>query len=447
MFRIIILMISILKLFSYDKTYFEFYKSNYFMQEENNIYIPYRLKISTNGDLTMSAPRYYTNDLYRDASYEPLIVVRAGKNNQEGFIKEGQILYSVMGYTIDYDNNYYILDQGIIDKNDHTTKSDSKVLVTDSSGKKISTYEFSGLDLKNSLLTDIVVDHDGKYIYITDSGNLKNKNSTPGLIVIKIDGEKYKVYKVLNNHESFLPDKEFENIIYNTGNDIYDYFSEATGVNNIQISCNDETIYYSSIKSKKIYSVYTKDILNAIEKYETSNNKNDLDDITVKSTDRKFLSNNFIVSSKNNFFMINSESKSDVEVSFNPEKDLSRYDQERNSQIKSKVNSFRLPLSLDINGGTLYLLDVNTTDRGKIIYSIYTAKLKTDELDNNVGCTVFIFKIYGSVIFLFIWVFIILAIAVVLVIANSGNKIEQSNLRKEREKQEEINELNNKLNE
>jgi hypothetical protein len=40
-----------------------------------------------------------------------------------------------------------------------------------------------------------------------------------------------------------------------------------------------------------------------------------------------------------------------------------------------------------------------------------------------------------------------LVIAIILVIANSGNKIEQSNLRKEREKQEEINELNNGLNE
>ncbi len=116
--------------------------------------------------------------------------------------------------------------------------------------------------------------------------------------------------------------------------------------------------------------------------------------------------------------------------------------------VKKKNNSFLLPLSLDINGGTLYLLDANTNyNDGKIGYSIYTAKLNTDELDNNVRCTVFIFKIYGSVIFLFIWVFIILAIAVVLVIANSGNKIEQSNLRKEREKQEEINELNNGLNE
>ena len=87
---------------------------------------------------------------------------------------------------------------------------------------------------------------------------------------------------------------------------------------------------------------------------------------------------------------------------FISEKDLSKYNKETNSQIK-KNNSFLLPLSLDINGGTLYLLDANTNyNDGKIGYSIYTAKLKTDELDNNVGYTVFIFKIYGSVIFLFI---------------------------------------------
>ena len=116
--------------------------------------------------------------------------------------------------------------------------------------------------------------------------------------------------------------------------------------------------------------------------------------------------------------------------------------------VKKKNNSFLLPLSLDINGGTLYLLDANTNyNDGKIGYSIYTAKLKTDELDNNVRCTVFIFKIYGSVNFLVIWFFIIFVIAIILVIANSGNKIEQSNLRKEREKQEEINELNKTLNE
>ena len=62
---------------------------------------------------------------------------------------------------------------------------------------------------------------------------------------------------------------------------------------------------------------------------------------------------------------------------FNSEKDLSKYDKKTNSQKKN--NSFLLPLSLDINGGTLYLLDANTNyNDGKIGYSIYTAKLKTD---------------------------------------------------------------------
>ena len=63
---------------------------------------------------------------------------------------------------------------------------------------------------------------------------------------------------------------------------------------------------------------------------------------------------------------------------FNSEKDLSKYDKETNSQIK-KNNSFLLPLSSDIDGSTLYLLDANTNyNDGKIGYSIYTAKLKTD---------------------------------------------------------------------
>ena len=47
---------------------------------------------------------------------------------------------------------------------------------------------------------------------------------------------------------------------------IKDFFNNAIGVNNIQISCNDETIYYSSLKSNKIYSVSTKDILDEIGK-------------------------------------------------------------------------------------------------------------------------------------------------------------------------------------
>ena len=95
-----------------------------------------------------------------------------------------------MGYTIDYDNNYYVLNQGKINKNCNTTK---KIL-------------------------------------------LNNISSIPGLIVIKINEKDTKIYKVLNNHISFYEDKDFEKKIYNTGKDIYNYFGEVAKVNSIQIS-------------------------------------------------------------------------------------------------------------------------------------------------------------------------------------------------------------------
>ena len=62
--------------------------------------------------------------------------------------------------------------------------------------------------------------------------------------------------------------KILKKYIYHWKKDIYNYFGEVTRVNSIQISCNDETIYYSSTKSNYIYSAYTKDILKAIENFE-----------------------------------------------------------------------------------------------------------------------------------------------------------------------------------
>ena len=67
-------------------------------------------------------------------------------------------------------------------------------------------------------------------------------------------------------------------------------------------------------------------------------------------------------------------------------------------------------------------------------------------MNNNIGCSVFIFKLYGGVIFLLIWFFIILFIVILLIIINSGTKLEQSNLMKEIAEAAEINELNRELN-
>ena len=163
----------------------------------------------------------------------------------------------------------------------------------------------------------------------------------------------------------------------------------------------------------------------------------------MNSVDRKFKSDNFIISSKENIFMTNPDSKS-IDVFFYINKDLSSYNSDLNSKIKINDNNI-FPYSLEIHDGNLYILS-NYLDTNYINGTIYQAELKKDKLNSNVGCTVFIFKAYNEVIFLLIWFCVILCVAILLIIVNSEIKLEKSNLMKEIEKEEEINELNGELN-
>ena len=114
---------------------------------------------------------------------------------------------------------------------------------------------------------------------------------------------------------------------------------------------------------------------------------------------------------------------------------------------KLEVYSIKInkPCSLDIYDGKLYLL-VNDKN-GKNLPNIYYAELKKDELNSNIGCTVFFFKADIFVIILFALFLIILVISIILIIEKSGSKLEKSNLIQQKEKEEAINELNRELNE
>ena len=174
----------------------------------------------------------------------------------------------------------------------------------------------------------------------------------------------------------------------------------------------------------------------------------DLKDIKVNSANKTFISENYIISSKNNIFMTNSETKS-VDISFYVDGDLSYFNPSLNSKIKTNdnKNNYNLQYSLDINEDNLYLL-TNSFDNEYNLKncSIYKAKLKTDELNNNKGCSIFIFKLSGGIIFLLIWFFIILCVVILIIIMNSGTDLEQTHLLKEMAKEAEINELNRELN-
>ena len=421
-----------IKIYSYNKTSLQY---NFSLELNKRNFIPYRLKFSSGKNISLSIPNLYDlkgSRINNGIGKSFLLFDNKGKEITS-FLKDYTI-NSVMGYTLNKDK-YYILDQGKIFENKTIEKNSPKIIVCNTNGQDVKNYTFEGIPLDNHILTDIAVDHQGKYAYIIDSGNLKLGNVyEPGIIVVDLLSDKKKFYKVLNNHKSFIG---FESQQSKTNIDIYDFI----GIDNIQISCDDETIYYSSSKKKELYSVSTKDILKAIEKYKNSNNNYEVlqDKFEVNTVALNFKIKNFILSSKGNIFMINSDSKN-VEVSFNLNSNLPSHNFEFDSKINLKDNiKLNQPCSLDIYNGTLYLLDNSSNS-----LNIYFTDLKKDEYNSNMGCTIFFFKIDFSVIFLFVWFLIILVFAILIIIEKSWLQIENSN---PMENEKEIKELNRKLNE
>ena len=456
MFRIILFLFPLIKILTYNNAKFQQYVN--ILTPNLGEYMPYRFQFSSDGNITISLPSVYENynDAFvRDYTANPAFRMLEKNNSSPQKLENLPIIYSVMGFSMDKDNKLYILDQGIIiSSNNSVIDNSSKIVVytlnQTNSDKVNKTYNFDGINLTNSLLTDIAVEHSGAYAYIVDSGNLNNNDSIPGIIVVNL--EKNKVYKILNNHTSFKPPKDENKLNTNKKQRILDYFQNAIGVNCIQISCNDETIYYSSIKNTKIFSVSTSDIKKAIKNYENdkSTNKNDiLNNIKVNSADIGFKPENFVISSKNNIFALNSE-LGNVEVSFSIDKDLSSYNRELNTKIKLNEESLNKAFCLTVCNGSLYVLEnflEDGDDAGNDKAIIYKAEIKNDELNSNIGCSVFIFKISGGNIFIFVYFFLVLVLTIIIIIANSGDALEKSKVKKDKEKEANIDELNKNLNE
>ena len=488
--QIILFLICFIKINSYDQKKLDVYYS----WDEVSVWlfgiertcpncIPYRMKVANNGSIVMSIPRIYNsfnnneNDIFTTfivlkTDFEPYyfynwpsdyIIVPELRSNYK--------IYSVMGFVIDDINerhSYYLLDQGMIFSDNNTiAENTAKLVKVSDKGVVTRTYYFNGSEYTNSLLTDVVIDHSHKYAYITDSGNLLNNQSIPKIIVLNLENNK--IYKVLNNHESFKPDENITITYSENGNKVYDYFTNITGVNSIQLSCDGGTLFYSSLKSKNIYSVSTKDILNAIENYEVAKNENYLNDIKVNSANKNFISESILASSKNNLFMINNE-KRNIEISYAVENKLTHFKNNDYSEITSGKFQVNWPSSLDIYDGSLYLLDnhfyhKNDTENNSFIYNfgnendtenetigkfvIYKTELKNDELSYKKGCTIYSFKLNMYSCFLMIWFTIILIIIIILINANERKENNKKKKKLEQKKQNEENEkeLNRKLNE
>ena len=429
-----------------------------------------KLKVSPNNTISMCLARIYNyeiiseNDikatfgiLRTEIDTEHYWIAFPGENvvakNREDYLEFR--IFSVMGFDIDDKENYYLLDQGIILQNNNTImENTSKLVIFSQYGEKKKVYYFNYSDFTTSFLTDIVVDQDKKYAYITDSGNLLNNQSIPRLIVI--DLKKDKIYRILKNNTEFEPDENLE-IIYSPDNELANYFTNVTGLNNIQITCDGKMIYFTSSKNSKLYKVLTKDIKNGIKKYEDLKDEKYLNNIKLESINKGIISQSFLISSKNNIFMGNGENGA-VRILYSLDDNLKKFNFDDYKEINSEKFVINSPGSISVSGGKLYVLDNhlydrnisqdnNTSNETVKKYVIYYTNLLADEISSIEGCTIYSFNL--SIISAFIGgIFImVIIIAIFLMILNREKSMNNLNNDKKNENEENVNELNRRLNE
>ena len=432
----------------------------------------YKLKVSPNNTVSMCLPRIYDYEhIMRNeirATFATLKTELEYDHYWNAFPEENVVardradylqfrIFSVMGFDIDDNENYYLLDQGVIlPENNTIMENTSKLVIFSQYGERKKVYYFNYSDFTTSFLTDIVVDQDKKYAYITDSGNLLNNQSIPRLIVI--DLKKDKIYRILKNNTEFEPDENLE-IIYSPDNELANYFTNVTGLNNIQITCDGKMIYFTSSKNSKLYKVLTKDIKNGIKKYEDTKNDYYLDNIKLESVNKGIMSPSFAISSKNNIFLANSE-EGTVRILYTLDDDLKKFNFDDYKEVNAAKFAINWPGSISVSGGKLFVLDNhyydrnisqenNTSNDNETVakYAIYYTNLLVDEISSNQGCTIYSFKLNifsGFIGGIFV---IAIIIAIFLMILNREKYSNNLNYEKNVENEENVNELNRRLKE
>ena len=286
--------------------------------------MPAGIKLSKNGTIFCSFPRWFDNVIATFAKYnsdEKIFEPWPSLEENQKYLKNSPSgINSVLGFEIDMDDNLYILDQGKI--NGKAAKKDSIKLIKYSleSGKKIKEYIFneSIADLEASFLNDVVIDTNKKRAYITDSGISIDgivSHYKPGIIVLDLENPS-NIYRILTNHPSVFPDETFWLRINNTK--VNEDKPMMTGADGLALSCDGSTLFYCPLSGRMLYSVLTNEIDKAIE-------KNNFNDIKVYSAFKKEASDGLLASSQYNLYMTGIETGS-IYVNMETENDLLQFD-------------------------------------------------------------------------------------------------------------------------
>ena len=244
----------------YSAKYLEFNTTeeinNLYLQHSKSYAFPNTIRINNRGELFISVPRH----LFREKidKYIPGTIncLKDGKlnpwpNQEENDFDTGRIR-SIVGFEIDLDGNLYLLN--------HKENKERELLVYYKNGTIKDVYNLTQVTTHKeheSLLTNIILDLTYDFAYITDTGkifdedykNSKNKNDTKSSLLVLNLKNKVTI-RFLRKEKSSMPDLSLPKI--NSKIDIDDI-----GLYGIALSCDKRFLYYTPVKSDKLYKINT----------------------------------------------------------------------------------------------------------------------------------------------------------------------------------------------
>jgi len=330
----------------------EIYKAKYLefdtTEELNDLYLkhsknyafPNTIRINNRGVLFISVPRHLFGDeidqyIPGTINYLTNNKLKPWPNQEENDFDKGRI-HSVVGFEIDLDGNLYLLN--------HKNNKERELLVYYKNGTLKDVYDLNLVTRHKdheSLLTNIVLDLTYDFAYIIDTGkiyeedfkNRKIKNDTKSsLLVLNLKNKV--VIRFLRKEKSSMPDLSLPK--RNSKIDI-----NGIGLYGIALSCDKRFLYYTPVKSDKLYVINTL----FLQDERTLRNK----DINI--LDKKYSSFEIMSSARGLFYYTSIEENS-VLVNF-----YERILTFSNVRSVTHGNLFddNVPVSLTFNGTTGYL--------------------------------------------------------------------------------------------
>ena len=210
------------------------------------------IKLSSDGTIFVSVPRWRENvpatlavlDLSSKTEGPILVPFPDWETN---LLTTQNGLISVLGFEIDSDDNIWALDAGrVVD--DPATDTSTKLVKFNQKGERLDTiYLGAAIDHSTSFMNDLVYDKKHNYIYIADSG------SAPGILAVDLKTKS--ATKYLYGHESVVADDSIWLII--NGEKVFKDKTIMTGADGIALSCDGNTLYYTPLTSRILYSIST----------------------------------------------------------------------------------------------------------------------------------------------------------------------------------------------